>query len=152
MKLKRYWLPAALFGALVVSLSMTLLMVGARSPYTHNNLNLAYSSDYNRTTQTIVGQPQPEERASLVGVQASSGDLLKDGQSLFFRLGCASCHGLTGQGGVFGPIIAGSDPGTLATYTSKGPAGMPVFAGLTEEDLKALAAYLAAATKPPESK
>ena len=151
MKLKRHWLPPVLFGAAVLSLSLTLLAIGARSPYTHSNLNLAYAEGYDRTAQTIVGPPQLVPRAALMAHESPSGDLARRGKVLFFGLECASCHGLKGEGGVYAPVIAGSDPGTLATYTRKGPANMPVFEGLTDQDFEALAAYLHPVPKTPGS-
>jgi mono/diheme cytochrome c family protein len=139
VKLKKYWLPPIFFGAAVLSLSVTLLAIGARSPYTHANLDSKYTSDYHRTVQTVVGPAQPLQ-AQTVGVP--NGDLVQQGQALFFGLNCATCHGLKGEGGVFAPIIQGVNATEIATNTSAGPGEMPKFAGLTDQDLQALAAYL----------
>ena len=160
MKLKTHWLPPIFFGALVVSLSLTLLTIGARSPYTHANLDSSYTADYNRTTQTLVGPSQPLQAHVVSGnsgavgggsgpavntggpMSAPHGDLTQQGQALFFGLDCASCHGIKGEGGVFAPIIAGVSATEIQTNTQAGPGAMPKFAGLTDQDIQALAAYL----------
>jgi mono/diheme cytochrome c family protein len=161
MKFKKHWLPPVIFGAAVLSLTLTVLTIGARSPYTHANLDSKYTSDYSRTTQTLVGPSQPLQAHAVSGnssgsvgggsgpavntggaMSAPHGDLTQQGQALFFGLDCASCHGLTGQGGVFAPIIQGVSATDIATNTSAGPGAMPKFAGLTDQDIQALAAYL----------
>jgi mono/diheme cytochrome c family protein len=145
MRRRRHWLPPVLFGATVLCLSLTLLAIGARGPYTHSNLNVAYAAGYDRTHQTLVGAPEPVQRAASMG-RSSSGDLAAQGQALFFGLECASCHGLKGQGGVYAPIISGTNAATLKQKTNEGPGGMTPFVGLTDQDLDALAAYLKVAT------
>ncbi len=137
---KKHWLAPAGFGTLVIVLSLTLLTVGARSPYTHLNLSPGYASGYNRTAQSVVGAPQPVD-ASMVQVDPSL-NLPQQGEMLFMGLDCASCHGARGQGGVFAPPIAGTDAKTIGQKTSTGPNGMPKFTGLTDQDLQALSAYL----------
>jgi len=128
----------------VSGLALTLIVaVIARSPYTHGNLSPA---GYDRTEVVYLGEKLPMQRGLVA--KDLRGDPAKQGQTLFVGLNCAGCHGLKGQGGVFAPVIVGSDPGTLATYTRKSPAGMPTFAGLTDDDLKALASYLQGATQP----
>ncbi len=161
MKFKKHWLPPVIFGGAVMSLSLTLLAIGARSPYTHANLDSKYTSDYSRTTQTLVGPGLPLQAHAVSGnssggvgggsapavnsggpMSAPHGDLTQQGMALFFGLDCASCHGLKGEGGVFAPIIAGVSATEIGTNTSAGPGAMPKFAGLTDQDLQALAAYL----------
>ena len=128
----------------VSGLALTLIVgVIARSPYTHGNLS---SSGYDRTEVIYLGEKLPVQRSSVA--TGLDGDSAQQGQALFFGLNCAGCHGLKGQGGVFAPTIVGSDVGTLATYTRKSPVGMPTVAGLTDDDLKALATYLKTTTQP----
>lgn len=149
MKVKNHWLPPATFGAVVVVLSVLLLTVGARSPYTHANLTPAFAAGYARTDEIIVGPPQP------LGAKANpfnpQEDLAKQGETLFVGLNCAACHGLKGQGGVYAPTIVGTDAATIAQKTSKGPSGMPPFTGLSDDDVKALAAYLQSVIGSPSS-
>lgn len=161
MKFKKQWLPPVIFAGGVLSLSLTLLAIGARSPYTHANLDSKYTSNYDRTTQTLVGPSEPLQAHTVSGNSSGAvgggsapavntggamnvphGDLTQQGQALFFGLDCASCHGLKGEGGVFAPIIAGVSATEIATNTNAGPGGMPKFAGLTDQDIQALAAYL----------
>lgn len=139
-----YWLPSVIFAGLVMSLSVALLAIGARSPYVHSNRNDAPISDYDRTEQTLVGPAHPLDRNS-ISVD-SSAPLDAQGAELFIGLNCASCHGLKGQGQIVGPTIAGTNAATLAEKTSTGAGGMPAFANLTQDDLDALAAYLKSVT------
>lgn len=150
MKRRRNWVAPAIFAGLVISLSVTLLTIGARSPYTHLNLTAGVISDYDRTSQVLVGPAQPIKAGSIV--TDSHGDLAKQGATLFMNLDCASCHGLKGEGGVVGPIIAGSNATLLKQKTGTGPAGMPKFDGLSDQDLTALAAFLASVTNTSGSK
>lgn len=149
MRMREKWIAPAIFALLVISLSVTLLTVGARSPYTHLNLTSGVVSGYHRTSQILVGPPQPIQRGTMASVQ---GDAAQQGAALFMNLNCAGCHGLTGQGGVFAPTIAGTNAATLKTKTSAGPSGMPKYEGLSDEDLNALAAYLQSVTKQPGSR
>jgi mono/diheme cytochrome c family protein len=149
MNTRKHWIAPAIFAGLVVSLSVTLLTIGARSPYTHLNLSAGVNRDYNRTNQTIVGPAQPIQAA---GGVTRNGDLVQTGAQLFMNLDCASCHGLKGQGGVFAPVIVGTDASTLAKKTSQGPGGMPAFAGLSDQDFNALAAYLKSVASPAGGK
>ncbi|HEY5476833.1 MAG TPA: ethylbenzene dehydrogenase-related protein [Tepidiformaceae bacterium] len=161
MKFKKHWLPPVIFGGAVLSLSLTVLTIGARSPFTHANLDSKPTGDYNRTVQTLIGPAQPLQAHAVSGnssgavgggsapavntggaMTAPHGDLTQQGQALFFGLDCASCHGLQGAGGVFAPIIQGVSVTDIQTNTSAGPGGMPKFAGLTDQDVQALAAYL----------
>jgi mono/diheme cytochrome c family protein len=149
MKVKKHWLPPAIFGSAVVTLALLLLIVGARSPYTHANLTPAFAARYNRTSEITVGSPQPiQVDPRLLNSQAG---LAAQGKTLFIGLGCASCHGLKGQGGVYAPTIAGTDAATIAQRTSKGSGGMPIFSSLTDDELKALAAYLQSVLGSPTS-
>ncbi len=127
----------------ISGLALTLIVaIIARSPYTHGNLS---AEGYDRTELVYLGDKLPMERDSVA--KNIRGDVTRQGKALYVGLNCAGCHGLKGQGGVVAPVIVGSDPGTLATYMRKSPAGMPTFAGFTEDDLKALASYLQAATQ-----
>jgi cytochrome c553 len=148
MRTRERWVVSAIFAFLVASLSVTLLTIGARSPVTHLNLTSGVVSDYDRTSQVLVGAPQPLQRGTMAPVH---GDAAQQGAALFMNLACATCHGLKGQGGVFAPIIAGTNAATLKAKTNAGPGAMPRYEGLTEEDLNALAAFLLSVTKQPGS-
>jgi mono/diheme cytochrome c family protein len=133
-----------LIGLLVVPLALTLLTIGARSPYTQANLNVAYDPDYNRTEQTFVGPDLPYKPGGLAAAPAS--DAAAHGAQLFVSNGCAGCHGLNGTGAIVGPSIAGVTQAKLKSKTHQGPGAMPAFApaALTDNELAALAAFLAA--------
>jgi cytochrome c553 len=148
VKTRKNWLAPAIFAGLVVSLSVTLLTIGARSPYTHLNLSAGVVSGYDRTTQTLVGPPQSIKANAMV---TGHGDLSQQGAALFMNLDCASCHGIKGQGGVVGPVIAGVNATLVQQKTAAGPGGMPKFTGLSDQDVQALAAYLVSVTKAPGS-
>ncbi len=149
MRQRERWVAPVIFACLVATLSVTLLTVGARSPYTHLNLTPGVVSGYNRTSQVVVGPAQPINAGAIA---TGRGDLTQQGAALFMSLGCASCHGLKGEGAVVGPVIVGTDVPTLKTKTTAGPSGMPRFEGLSDEDLNALAAYLLSVAKPSPSK
>jgi mono/diheme cytochrome c family protein len=120
-----------------------ILMIGARSPYTHANHNSGYDPRYDRTEQILVGTP-----TDLAGLsrdaQLAGADSLARGASRYVTQGCASCHALEGRGGLVGPRIVGADEETIATRVRQGPVGMPRFsaAGLTDAEIADIAAYL----------
>jgi cytochrome c553 len=131
----------------VLPLALVLLTIGARSPYTQANLSTRYDSHYTRTDQTFVGPAVPFEPAGLAVLP--SADPVARGQQLFAAQGCAGCHGLDGRGGIIGPSIVGTKPAKLRSKTRQGPGAMPAFAtsALTDDDLAAIAAYLASTNK-----
>lgn len=138
-------MPTFIGGAVVV-LGLSLVTIVARGPYTHSNLNLAFDRNYTRTEQMLVGVPVP--MAGNMPVSPST-DQIQLGHQLFVTEGCASCHGLDGKGGVIGPSIVGAKAEKLRVETTVGPKGMPPYAAgaLTDQDLAAIAAYLAEMAK-----
>lgn len=142
-----------LIALVVLSLSTTLLLVGARSPYTHANLLGGYDPRYERTEQVRVGEIVPS-----VGVADASGgvatDLVERGARLFVTKGCAACHTLEARGGVVGPAIVGTDEATIAKKARSGPGGMPPYApsALSDDEIAAIAAYLASLVRTAEAK
>ncbi len=131
----------------VVPLAITLLTIGARSPYTQANLNPHYDASYTRTNQTFVGSPVPLV-ASGVAVPASP-DQVEYGHQLFTAKYCSGCHGLDGRGSIIGPSITGATAAKLKSKTHSGPGAMPAFEpnSFTDTELAAMAAYLASVTK-----
>ncbi len=141
-------------GVAVPFLALLLLVIGARGPYTHSNLTPWFGFDYNRTPLGAVGQIAPFRGSAVDRSEAQSPNLVVRGEALFVGQGCASCHGIRGQGGAVGPTIAGTEAATLREKTQKGPSGMPSFSpkDLTDEDIAAIAAYLQSVTsqeQPP---
>lgn len=136
---------------LVTFAALFLLMVGARSPYTHANLAAAYDPRYDRTAQITVGAD--ESYGGISAPRAPTGDEVRDGEQLFVTRGCAACHTLSGRGGPVGPAIVGTDPETVEAKTRKGPGGMPRYApdGLTPNEAASIAAYLRSLAQPTPS-
>ena len=143
---KNMLLPAFIGGAVLV-IALTLLMIVARGPYTHSNLDLGFDPRYTRTEQILVGAAVPSTGDMLAVPRAS--DPVQLGKQLFVVKGCADCHGLDGRGGVVGPSILGVNAAKLRVKTSVGPGEMPAFApgALTDQDLAAIAAFLSATGK-----
>lgn len=134
-------------GAVVLLIALSLLAIIAFGPYTHANLDAGYNPNYTRTNQILIGAPIPYSGDGLAVSPAS--DLVQRGKQLFVTKGCATCHGLDGHGGIIGPSIVGTKAAKLRVRTTVGPKGMPAYApgALTDEDLAAIAAYLAAMSK-----
>ncbi len=131
-----------LLAVVVVPLALLLMVVGARSPYTHVNLDAGYDPHYTRSDQAVVGITEQLQGARLAVPLAT--DPVERGKQLFVTKGCASCHGLEGSEGIAGPVIVGTAAKTLRAMTDKGPGGMPAYApgALSDDDLSAIAAYL----------
>lgn len=129
---------------LVAGLSTLLLVVGARSPYTHSNLG-GFGLIYERTEQAVVGPSEPYRGNHAARLVTS--DAATRGTSLWVTKGCYACHGITGTGGVVGPDVAGFDAAWMREKTREGPGGMPVYAedALKNEELDAIVTYLRAA-------
>ncbi|MBT3995593.1 MAG: hypothetical protein HOJ22_06335 [Chloroflexi bacterium] len=107
---------------------------------------------YSRTELTYIGDvseaPLGWEPSDLA--RASS-----EGYAEFVGYGCASCHGLDGQGSNSVPSVTGTTSRRLANMLEKGPKTMPAYADthLVGADMEAIAAYLgsfAEATPTPE--
>ncbi|MDO8563075.1 MAG: cytochrome c [Candidatus Limnocylindria bacterium] len=54
---RRYRRATVFIGVLLVCVALTILTIGARSPYTHANLSSGYDLRYERTDQVLVGEP-----------------------------------------------------------------------------------------------
>ena len=136
-------------GVLLVSAALTLLTMGARSPYTHANLTSAWDPGYTRTEQIGVN-----DNTAFAGLSpdtsAGNTNPVAHGASLYVTKGCVTCHALEGRGGPVGPAIAGFDAATIERRARKGPGGMPRFDqhGLTTGEIAAIAAFLNALPAP----
>jgi len=139
-------------GVLLVSAALTILTIGARSPYTHANLQPGRDPGYTRTEQIYVGPGEPYGGTGSATGRTEEGPVA-EGARVFVTKGCAACHALEGRGGAVGPPIAGTDLETLRSKVRKGPSGMPHFSAetLTEEELAAIAAYLGSLAAPTPS-
>ncbi len=128
---------------LVTFAALVILMIGARSPYTHANLATGYDPRYERTEQILVGT-QADFAGLSPDARLDGADALARGSSRYVTQGCASCHALEGRGGLVGPRLVGVDVETITTRVREGPVGMPRFstAGLTDAEIADIAAYL----------
>jgi cytochrome c553 len=139
-------IPAAI-AAFVACVSLTLLFVGAESPYTHSNLLPGYDARYTRTEQVVVGPAVPY---SGIGGDVPAGDPVRAGERLFVTDGCVTCHSLGGRGGVVGPAIAHNDVQTLTQRIRTGGGGMPRFSdAITDEQIAEISAYLRSVAGSP---
>lgn len=128
-------------GMALVLVAVTLLSIGANSPYTHANLAPRYDDRYDRTEQIVIGEVADLERG---GPGARGATVADRGAALYVTAGCAGCHSLEGRGGTVAKAIAGVDPALLLRKVRGGTSGMPVFSpsALTDEEVAEIAAYL----------
>jgi mono/diheme cytochrome c family protein len=142
----RFFVPIV-FVALISGLALGLIVgVVARSPETHANVR---PLGYDRTPISYVGEDIPYEGIGLADDQgAADPDPVARGRIEFFRYGCATCHGLAGQGGVVGPHLDLEDLflDEFRPALRSGPAGMPAFSEgvLADDDLRSIYAFLKA--------
>lgn len=142
--MSRFFVPAVI--ALTISGLALVLIWGivARSPETHANVR---PEGFDRTPVAYVGEESPFEGLGLAdpGLVMSAGQV-EGGRLLFFDGGCASCHGLSGQGGVVGPTLDLDDlsRSEFRREVRGGPKGMPSFVVdvLSDEDLEKIYAFL----------
>ncbi len=128
---------------LVTFAALVILMIGARSPYTHANLGSGYDLRYERTDQILVGAPS-DFRGLSQDARPAGTDPIERGAALYVTKGCVTCHALEGRGGVVGRPIVGADEETITQRVRRGPTGMPQFstAVLADEEIRDIAAYL----------
>jgi len=136
--------PGPILGAVMMSgLAFTLVaIIIARSPYTHGNLR---PEGYDRTEIVYVGEEPPFEGLALADPGlALTGDPEQDGAAFFFKYGCASCHGLKGQGAAVGPDLSDSSTSKIRREVRDGPEGMPAYvsSALSDDDLQKIIAFL----------
>ena len=136
--------PGPILGAVMMSgLAFTLVaIIIARSPYTHGNLR---PEGYDRTEIVYVGEEPPFEGLGLADPGlALTGDPAQDGGAFFFKYGCASCHGLKGQGAAVGPDLSDSSASKIEREVRDGPKGMPAYvsSALSDDDLQKIIAFL----------
>ena len=143
--MSRFFVPAV-FVAAISGLAFGLVGIIARSPETHANVR---PEGYDRTQIVYVGDEIPFTGLGLAEPQVvTNADPAERGRFLFLDYGCATCHGLTSQGGVVGPDL---DPDELSfsefrSEVRSGPKGMPAFIEevLTDDDLQTIYAFLQA--------
>jgi mono/diheme cytochrome c family protein len=142
--MSRFFVPLV-FIALISGLGLGLIGgVVARSPETHANVR---PEGFDRTPIGYVGEALPFTGVGLADPGLAPGaDPIARGRLLLLGYGCATCHGLTGQGGVVGPALDLEELflDDFRPLLRSGPGGMPVFAEeiLSDDDLDAIYAFL----------
>lgn len=90
-------------------------------------------------------EPKPNPGSSIDAA------LVSKGKTKFGEVGCISCHSIDGKGGKVGPDLShvGEEHSDVQFYldllndpAKKGKQGMPSFAHLAADDLRAIAEYL----------
>lgn len=147
--MNRFFVPAVIV-ALMSGLALGLIGgIVARSPETHANVR---PEGFDRTPIGYVGDAVP---FAGIGLQdpgaATSADPITRGRLLFLGYGCATCHGLTTQGGVVGPDLDLEELflDDFRPLLRSGPGGMPAFTEeiLSDDDLDTIYAFLKALRK-----
>lgn len=136
------WVSMALALATIIT-AIGMVIVFVRNPLTHANLDAPQG--YDRTPVGFVGEEQQFHGPGLEDVSlAESGDPVADGQVTYFQFGCAGCHGLTGQGGIVGPELAGEvgSEGNFAEDIREGQRGMPSYEVLSDDQLSLIHTFL----------
>jgi len=119
------WIGTVLAVATIV-IAVGLVTVLLRNPHTHTNLG--DHADYRRTPIASVSSTYPFTGPG-VSADGETGDPAIDGRRMFYGFGCASCHGIGGEGGVVGPNLIGEvgSVDDLIGDVRRGPVGMPEF-------------------------
>jgi len=135
-----------LFGWLVGGIVVGAVVLGL--------LVAAYAVGYEHGKNTVRGPAAPPETAPATTADSTTpggGDLVAEGKSVFASAGCASCHTLADAGatGSLGPNLDQVKPveQLVVDRVTSGKGVMPSFKDqLTEEQIRAVAAYVSQAT------
>ncbi len=133
-RLSRWGAPVTYVSA-VVAIGLTLIAILGRSPDTRSNFQDS-PGGYDRTELAVIGREDQFE--GLIT------DIGSTGKEIYFGAGCASCHGLRGEGGVVGPDIQKKNLEDMLDAVREGEHGMPLFSRdrLSDEHVEALIGYL----------
>lgn len=142
----------AIFGSIALVLIAQMVLrpwAGADNGWnTHFNFTRA-DSGYTRSVLANVG----ETADKLDGWVASESAKMADVPAFadYVSLGCASCHGFSGQGGPSGPAVAAGSERRITTLTRKGPGQMPSYneTVLPEERMVLVAELISGMTEIP---
>lgn len=144
----RFITPGALFAgiagvALVLIFQITLRPWAGADNSTDTHLNFTDpKSGYTRSELALLGEPELAPAGWVKSQAALDSD--DPGFAGYVAYGCASCHGLAGEGTAAGPPLGGSSLRRINTLTRKGPGGMPAYDAvhLVDADMDAIAAYV----------
>jgi len=138
------WISVLLAAAAVIT-ATGMVIVFVRAPVSNTHIKNPHSYDrtpiaYINGDFSYVGFGLDDESA------AETGDTVVDGSVLYFKYGCAACHGLSGQGAIVGPTLV-DEIGSFGSFSEdvrEGPKGMPGYDEvlISEENLQKIYAYL----------
>jgi mono/diheme cytochrome c family protein len=119
----------------VIVIGLTLIAILGRSPDTRSNFQDS-PEGYDRTELAVIGA-----EAQFEGFIT---DIHSTGKEIYFGVGCGSCHGLRGEGGVVGPDIQKKNLEDMLDAVREGEHGMPFFGDerLSDEQVEALTEYV----------
>lgn len=134
------WGAPVTYVSAVIIIGLTLITILVRAPDTRSNYQHA-PEGYTRTALATIG-----EDAEFQGLTPTLGSTPRE---VYIGAGCASCHGLSGEGGVVGPAIWKKNAEDMLEGLREGEPGMPFFSEhrLSDEQITALAQYLNALQK-----
>ena len=153
-------LPATVFpGAaigVVLAVALTLIVQVTLRPWANANTgfdtHLNFSppdQEYNRTILAAVNRPRgAPEGWEPISTAPDADPALVD----YVGFGCASCHGIEGQGTASGPPIAGSSARRVMTLVRQGPGGMPAYTPihLSDKQLEGIAGFVSGLPEAPQ--
>ncbi len=136
---------SVLLAAVAVITAIGMVIVFVRAPVANTHITDPHS--YTRTPIAYIDTAFPNVGFGLEDESAANtGDAVADGSLLYFKYGCAACHGLNGQGATVGPELAGEigSFGNFAEDVREGPKGMPAYseASISDENLQKIHAFL----------
>ena len=145
MKISRFNFATVIFAAGFV-VAVTLVTVLLRNPATHSNLE--DPEHYDRTRLVYLGEEYPYDGfGARTGSLPAGSDPHDAGGQLYLRRGCASCHGLYGEGATVGPelwSIGNDEVGDVVNDLRNPPLGMPHYPSsvLTDAQIEEIIAHI----------
>jgi len=138
------WISVLLASAAVFT-AIGMVIVFVRAPV--SNTDVTDPERYDRTPIVYLDGQYPYEGFGLKDESvAQTGDPVQDGSALYFRYGCAACHGIRGQGAAVGPTLR-DELGSFGSFKEEvreGPRGMPGYDDVTisDENMQKIYQYL----------
>jgi len=138
------WISVLLASAAVFT-AIGMVIVFVRAPV--SNKDVTDPDVYDRTPVVYIDETYPYTGFGLNDESiARTGDPVVDGRALYFKYGCAACHGLNGQGATVGPTLV-DEIGSFGGFgedVREGPRGMPAYddATISDENLEKIYIFL----------
>jgi len=138
------WMSTLLASAAVFT-AIGMVIVFVRAPV--SNTDVTDPDRYDRTPIVYLDETYPYVGFGLQDESvAETGDPVVDGSALYFKYGCAACHGIRGQGAAVGPTLR-DELGSFGSFKEdvrEGPRGMPGYDDVTisDENMQKIYQYL----------